>query len=194
MRKWIFIFSDLLHVSTKSRCGSGCNVFRVLWSTQKERCLLLTESCRGIICLLRTNNFIMVLGSEVACESPWHITLHSFSSNERFLGENQKKLFSLCSGQWCILPQTMVTGVSGKRSKPGITLGDLWLTLREAGKPLQNPENTVPLHSIPFHPCPIPLPLPTVRVPTHSPRPFHARPLLLLLMKAVCVRESWTEN
>lgn len=28
MRKWIFIFSDLSHVSTKSRYGSGCICFQ----------------------------------------------------------------------------------------------------------------------------------------------------------------------
>lgn len=68
----------------------GVYIFRVLWFTQKERYLLLMESCRGITYLLRTNNFVIVLGSEFAHESPWHITLHSFSSSA-VLGENQKK-------------------------------------------------------------------------------------------------------
>lgn len=96
----------------------GVYVFRVLWFTWKDRYLLLMESCRGITYLLRTNNFIIVLGSEFAYESPWHITLHSFFKQWSFRGKSEKVCSLYAQGCDVFCPKPWLQGLQGSCNTP----------------------------------------------------------------------------
>lgn len=148
------------------------------------------ESCRGITCLLRTNNFVIVLGSEFARESPWHITLHSFSSSA-VLGENQKKfvLFMLKA----VMYSARNHGYRDCREAPTQPhqvqpqeICDLYFGKQVNLYRIQRTQG----HSILFHFTNAPYTSASFLLPEFPlipQRPFHTWPLLLLLMKAVCI-------
>lgn len=82
---------------------------------------------------------MIFLGSEVAYGPPWHVTFCILQKEMELQRQIGKKpllfMLSLC----CSLPETMVTRLTGKLQQTKYNLGDLRLTLWEAGRPFWSP-------------------------------------------------------